>query len=136
MRRLVSVLLLALFLAACSSKPDEQTIRQQVTARLLQQHGSNLFEVVDFQKTNGIPRDDNTYIAEVEYDLRFKLDLEDAAAELQKRSGSIFAAGMQAASLGMTYGDFKKGDIVHRKERVRFVRSEKGWLIDEEPPKH
>lgn len=133
MRRLITVLFLALFLAACSSKPDEQAIRLQVTERLLERHGTTIFEVVNFHKTNGIPRDDNTYIAEVEYDLRFKVDLDEAAEALQQQSGSIFAAGMQAAGLGMAYGDFKAGDLVHRKERVRFVRSEKGWLIDEEP---
>ncbi|MGM0593077.1 MAG: hypothetical protein ACQETD_00960 [Pseudomonadota bacterium] len=133
MRRLLSVVLIALLLAACSSKPSDQTIREQVTERLLERHGSTIFEVVNFQKTNGIPRDDNTYIAEVEYDLRFKLDLKEATEALQQRSGSIFAAGMEAASLGITYGDFEAGDEVHRKERVRFVRAEKGWLIDEEP---
>jgi len=126
-------LLLLLLLAGCSNKPDEQALRQQVTARLSQQYGDAIFEVVNFKKTNGFPRDDNTYIAEVEYDLRFKVGLEDASKALQPQSGNIFAAGMQAAALGLTYGDFKAGDVRHRKERVRFVRADKGWLIDEEP---
>jgi len=136
MRRLLSLFIIALFLTACSSRPDALTIERQVTARLQQQQGSEIFDVINFRKTNGIPRDDNTYIAEVEYDLRFKVDLDEAAQVLQKKSGSIFAAGMEAAKLGMTYGDFKAGDTIHRKERVRFVRAEKGWLIDEAPPKH
>lgn len=136
MRRLLFVLVIALFLAACSSKPDEETIRQQVTEKLEQQYGTAIFDVTNLHKTNGIPRDDNTYIAEVEYDLRFKVSLDEATSALQKQSGSIFSAGMQAATLGMTYGDFKKGDTIHRKERVRFVRAEKGWLIDEEPAAH
>lgn len=133
MRRLLPLIFMALALTACSNRPDEQAIRQQVTERLYQQHGTAIFEVVNLRKTNGIPRDDNTYIAEVEYELRFKVDLEQAASALQKQSGSIFSAGMQAASLGVTYGDFKAGDTLQRKERVRFVRAEKGWLIDEEP---
>lgn len=136
MRRLLTILLIALSLSACSNRPDEQTIERQVTARLQQQQGSEIFDVVNFRKTNGIPRDDNTYIAEVEYDLRFNVDLDEAASVLQKKSGSIFAAGMEAAKLGMTYGDFKAGDTLHRKERVRFVRAEKGWLIDEKPAGH
>ncbi len=126
-------LLALLMLAGCSSKPTDEAIREQVTARLLQEYGDAIFEVVNFSKVNGIPRDSNTYIAEVEYDLRFKVGLEGATAALQQNNGSIFAAGMQAAALGMAYGDFKPGDTLHKKERVRFVRAEKGWLIDEEP---
>lgn len=128
---LLTLLALAL-LAGCSSKPADEAIRRQVTDRLLQQYGDTIFEVVNFSKVNGIPRDRNTYVAEVEYDLRFKVGLEGATAALQQNSGSIFAAGMQAAALGMAYGDFKAGDTLQRKERVRFVRAEKGWLIDED----
>lgn len=131
----ITFLLALMLLAGCSSKPTDEAIRQQVTARLQQQYGDAIFEVINFSKVNGIPRDRNTYIAEVEYDLRFKVGLEGATAALQQSSGSIFAAGMQAAALGMTYGDFKAGDTLHKKERVRFVRAEKGWLIDEEPEK-
>ncbi len=125
-------LLLVLLVAGCSSKPGEESIRQQVTERLYQQYGEAVFEVVNFSKVNGFPRDDNTYIAEVEYDLRFKIDLEDAAKAMQPESDNIFAAGMKAATLGLTFGDFKAGDLKHKKERVRFVRADKGWLLDED----
>ena len=133
MRRLLVALVIALLLAGCSNRPDEESLRQQVTEQLLQRYSTTIFDVLNVHKTNGIPRDDNTYIAEVEYDLRFKVSLDQAAAALQQQSGSIFAAGMEAARLGVTYGDFKAGDTLHRKERVRFVRAEKGWLIDEQP---
>ena len=88
--------------------------------------------MVNFAKVNGIPRDRNTYIAEVEYDLRFKVSLQDATSALQQEGINIFTAGLKAAALGVTYGDFEAGDLRHKKERVRFVRAEKGWLIDEE----
>jgi hypothetical protein len=130
--RLGLPLLLALLMAGCSNKPADESIQRQVTAQLHQQYGEAIFEVINFRKVNGIPRDDNTYIAEVEYDLRFKVGLQEATRTLQQESGSIFAAGMKAAALGMTYGDFEAGDILHKKERVRFIRAEKGWLIDEE----
>jgi len=130
--RAATTLLLVLLMAGCNSKPGDQAIRQQVTDRLNQQYGDAIFEVVNFKKTNGFPRDDNTYIAEVEYDLRFKVDLKDASKALQPQSSNIFAAGVQAAALGLTYGDFKAGDVQHLKERVRFVRADKGWLIDEQ----
>lgn len=129
MRRLVTLVLLTLMLAACSSKPDEQAIREQVTARLLSGERTAIFEVRNFRKSNGFPRDENTYIAEVEYDLYFKVGLREAARALQPQSGSIFSAGVASAMLGLTYGDFKAGDIQHRKERVQFVRSEQGWQL-------
>lgn len=125
-------LLTLLVLTGCSSKPSDEAIREQVTARLQQPYGGTIFEVVNFSKVNGIPRDDNNYIAEVEYDLRFKVGLDRAATVLQQAGENIFTAGLKAAALGVTYGDFKAGDTVHKSERVRFVRAEKGWLIDEE----
>lgn len=128
-----AVLIIAVLLTACSMKPSDELIAQQVTAQLLQQHGSAIFEVVNIKKVNGISRDDNRYEAEVEYDLRFLVDLKDATERLQAKNGSIFSAGMAATALGLSYGNFKKGDTLHKKEWVYFVRSEQGWLIDQNP---
>jgi hypothetical protein len=125
-----AVLLVAVLLSACSMKPSDEMIAQQVTAQLMQRHSSAIFEVVNFHKVNGISRDKNHYEAEVEYDLRFLVDLKDAGERLQQQSGSIFAAGMEATALGLAYGNFKKGDTLHKQEWVKFIRSEKGWLID------
>ncbi|MFO7592760.1 MAG: hypothetical protein R6X15_01775 [Pseudomonadota bacterium] len=125
-------LLALMLLAGCSSKPTDEEVREQVTGRLEQEYGTPIFEVVNFAKVNGIPRDRNTYFAEVEYDLRFKVGLDKAATALQQEGENLFTAGLKAAALGVTYGDFKAGDMLHKKERVRFVRAEKGWLIDEE----
>ena len=70
-----AILLAVILLTACSMKPNDATITQQVSTQLLQRHGDLIFEVVNFKKVNGISRDDNTYDAEVEYDLRFLVDL-------------------------------------------------------------
>ncbi len=129
MKRL-ALLLLAMLLSACSMKPSDEMIAQQVTAQLMQRHSAAIFEVVNFHKVNGISRDKNSYEAEVEYDLRFLVDLKDAGERLQQQSGSIFAASMEATALGLTYGNFKKGDTLHKREWVKFVRSEKGWLFE------
>ncbi len=126
-----ALLLVAILLSACSMKPSDEIISQQVQQQLLQRYGDTIFEVTNFHKLNGIARDDNRYEAEVEYDLRFLVDLKDASEALQQKSGSIFAAGMEATALGLAYGNFKKGDTIHKREWVKFVRSEKGWLIDE-----
>ena len=128
-----AVLLAVLLLSACSMKPSDELIAQQVTAQLLQQHGNAIFEVVNIKKVNGISRDDNRYEAEMEYDLRFVVDLKDATERLQAKSGSIFSAGLEATALGLNYGNFKKGDTLHKKEWIYFVRSEQGWMIDKKP---
>lgn len=125
-------LLLVLLITGCSNKPSDDTIQQQVTDQLTTEYGTAIFDVTNFKKVNGIPRDDNTYIAEVEYDLQFKVNLEQSAKALQPESENIFAASMKAASLGITFGDFKAGDIQHKKARVRFIRTDNGWIIEEE----
>ena len=130
MKRLI-LLTFALLLAACSMKPSDEMISQQVQQQLMQRYGDTIFEVANFKKINGITRDDNHYDAEVEYEMRFLVNLEDATDALQKKSGSIFAAGMEATALGLTYGNFKKGETISKKEWVKFVRSEQGWMLDE-----
>ena len=129
-----TTLLMLLMLSACSSKPSDELITKQGIEHLQQRHGEQLFDVVNFNKVNGIERGDNGYDADVEYDLRFLIDLKDVSAQRQQQGGSIFSAGMEATALGLTYGNFKKGDTIHKSERIRFVRSEKGWMIDESKP--
>lgn len=132
----ILTLVALLVLTGCSSKPSDEAIRDQVTSRLQQPYGGTVFEVINIRKVNGIPRGSNNYIAEVEYDLHFKVGLDEAGTALKQVSDNIFAAGMKAAALGVTYGDFKAGDTQHKKERIPFVRTEKGWLIDEEAEKN
>ena len=126
----IALLFVAILLSACSMKPSDEMITRQVTQQLLQQHGTEIFEVVNMKKVNGISRDDTYYEAEIEYDLRFLVNLEDATQALQPKSGSIFMAGLEATALAATYGNFKKGDTIHKQEWVRFVRSEKGWMLE------
>lgn len=133
-RRLALVVTLVTLLAACTSRPSTTLIERQVVAQLTRGELDRIYTVENFRKVNGLPRDDNTYIAEVAYDLRFKTDIQGAARILQQGSGSIFAAGAEAARLAVEFGDFEAGDVVHREEQVRFVRTEKGWRIDEETP--
>jgi len=130
MKRLLLLLVAALALSACSNRPGTDQIRTQVEARLLANGRDRIYSVENFRKVNGIPRDKNTYIAEVTYDLRFKHNLKETASILQGDSGSIFAAGMDTAALAMKYGDFKAGDVRHEKGSFRFIRTEKGWRLE------
>ncbi len=130
MYRIVLITLLSLLLAACADRPSEADITTQVTDDLLSGGRDRVYEVRNLTKVNGIPRDKNSYSIEVSYDLYFKMDLERAVAELQRETGSIFAAGAAAFSLGVEYGDFRAGDTLHQEARYRFIRTEKGWRLD------
>lgn len=125
--------LLVLLLAACGGGPDEQTLRTQVTERVQQANGYAIVDVINFRKLNDTLRDDNSYSAEVEYELRFKVALKDAAEALKAETGSIFSAGVKAADLGGRYGDFSNGDTLVQQERVHLVQSDEGWLLDDTP---
>ncbi len=126
--------LLVLLLAGCSSRPADDEIRAEIKALLADHGAGRVFEVENLRRVNGVARGENAYDIDVRYELHFRMDLADVPGELQKESGSIFAAGMGAVSLGMAYGDFKAGEVVQKEERYRFVRTEQGWRIDR-PPK-
>lgn len=130
--RAFAICALIAVLAACTSRPAGTLIEQQVIEYLTRDGRGRIMEVINFRKTNGIPRDDNTYYAEVSYDLRFKVGLREAMRILQEKSGSIFAAGSEAVDLSMRYGDFEAGDTVSRDGRFRFIRTEKGWRLEPE----
>lgn len=131
MKKLLLVTL-ALVLAGCSGKPSEGVIKEQVTAKLLADGNDQVYEVNNFKKINGIPQDDNNYIAEVAYDLRFKVDLEDAGDALQSKSSNVFAGGLKAMALGVKYGPFKAGDMLHFEEKIPFIRTDNGWQVKDD----
>ncbi len=124
---------LALLLTACANRPDAEEIQRQVTNVLTRDGYGQVYEVANFTKVDGVPRGDDTYVAVVEYDLRFRVGMSEAASRLQQSSGSIFAAGAAVAELVAEYGQFNAGDVVHREGEVPFLRSEKGWRIDWAP---
>jgi len=130
-RGVIPVLLL--LLAGCGGGPDEETLRSLVTERVQQVNGHAVVDVISFRRLNDTLHDDNSYSAEVEYELRFKVALSEAAEALKAETGSIFSAGVRAANLGMRYGDFRNGDTLVQQERVRLVQSDEGWQIDEAP---
>lgn len=59
---------LSLFICACSGKPSEGEIKQQIEAQILKE-GGGIFTVTDFEKVNGRLKGDNEYIADIKYQL-------------------------------------------------------------------
>ncbi len=134
MKRLI-VAGLALLLVACGSKPSEDVIQAQLLQYLGESGHGAIYEVIQFEKVNGIPRDDNTYFVDVRYRIAFKVDLVDAPRALQKGSGSIFSAGVEAANLGVEFGNFREGDEKLVEQRLKFIRTERGWMLESEKPR-
>ena len=127
----LAVLMAGAVLAACSAsasadKPTDREIESQVEQQLSQ--ASDLWEVRNLHKTNGTRNQDGTYTAEVAYDLVFKMSYESAFARAAQAQGAAVAMqGMQP--LLQKFGMWAKGKTEHEDESIRFVKSEKGWVM-------
>lgn len=135
MKKFLMIFAMALCLVGCGNKPSDSEIKNQVVGNIMSDGGDDLFKVENFKKTNGFERDEKTYIADVEYDLVFKKGLREIAQQIRQESrGSLFGdmgAGMATMALKMEYGDFEAGHRVGKTDKVVFIKTEKGWRIDE-----
>jgi hypothetical protein len=107
----------------CSGKPSEGTIKKLFIADIEKSGMDKILEINTFSKTNGFEQDKNTYIADVGYDIVFKV----GARDLDKVLGQD--ALMLSAGLALTYGDFKAGDTQHREQKITLIKTENGWRI-------
>ncbi len=140
-------------LVACSSKPSEVDIGEQLKQKLI--NGPSV-QLMEFHKTNGYEKGDGTYVVEVSYKLRFKQSLDDFATQMYKlvlesQEGSQLIAMRQllgsfdkkgtmldAMIFGQIknqiqktygYGQFKVDDVIEKNELLNFIKSEKGWML-------
>jgi len=135
-RNMVFIGLLVMVLTACSNKPSNEELRSQVTAYLLKHNRDKLFSVENFEKLNGFQNDENTYTAEVKYDLVFKIDLEEASQFIGEDSNRTILdkgiAALSILSLTAQYGHFKAGDRVTQDDKVVLIKTENGWRLKDE----
>jgi len=135
MKKLFTVLLLALLLTACSKKPTVDEMQQQVEVTLQEDGRDQFFSVENFQKTNGFQQSDNIYVADVKYDLVFKKDFDELIAEMKRQASDnpslVLTNGMSSMALRLQYGDFKAGQRVTKEEKITFIKTEQGWRIEQ-----
>ena len=133
---LLVVALIASLITACSNKPSDEELRTQVTAYLLKDYRSKLYTVENFQKVNGFENDVRTYTAHIQYDLVFKVDLQDAHQYLNDDSNNSFLKKSTDAlgllSLTAQYGNFQAGDRIPQEDKVVLIKTEKGWRLKKE----
>jgi hypothetical protein len=126
------LLLILLFLSACSNTPADGDIEKQVRASFQSDGQDTLYEVTSVNKVNGRKTSEGEYLAEVEYTLKFKIGLQQLAVQMQKEIkgfGDVFEMQMALDMLKVQYGVFKAGDVRTNKQEVLFVKSEQGWQI-------
>ncbi|MBN2643916.1 MAG: hypothetical protein JXR59_00395 [Desulfuromonadaceae bacterium] len=130
------ILLFITLLWGCDRAPNDEQLRRQIGARVLQNEQAELFSLENFHKMNGFKRDDGSYIAQVSYDLVFRKSAEEWAEELEQNASSapLAALGHSVAFMGqvMQYGNFKAGQRITREEKYRLVKTEQGWRLADE----
>lgn len=131
----ISLFVLCLFLIACSGKPSDRQIEQLVADRMLSDGGAETYTISDFEKTNGLLKNEQLYIADIRYQLTFKTSFEELSEQvINTPSESPFetvGAGFKLMTMRMQYGDFKAGDAVTVEDRVQLIKTEQGWRLDD-----
>ena len=140
MRTIALIPLLLMLLTACARPPAGEEIERLVVAAVeADPTTTELFSVENFAKVNGFQESDNVYYADVTYDLVFRKGLDQYADEVGSRAGDpkqlLGALGEAAGvvALRMEYGEFKRGDRRPVARKVRLIRTEKGWRLDDRP---
>ena len=133
MKRLIGLILLAVFLSGCSGLPEEKAIETMVRDNLLTDGLGDLFEMKNFRKTNGFRESENVYIVDVEYDLEFRKSFIDVVREIRANPTGpqygIFGSKLILTAIQSNFGQFDVGDKIHKTEQIKLHRTENGWRL-------
>ena len=131
----ISLFIICLSLAACSGKPSDRQIEQLVTDAMLSDGGAETYTVSDFEKTNGLAKNEQLYIADVRYQLNFKKSFDELSDQVINTPGDspfeTVGAGFKLMTMRMQYGDFKAGDSIVKEDRIQLIKTEQGWRLDD-----
>lgn len=116
------------------SKPSADEIEKQVSQVILSDGKDNIFGLANFQKVNGRSSQPDTYIADITYDLVFKVSLDDVGKHTSEEAGGgevgEFSSIVASTAMLYKFGQFKAGDKLPKSESVTFHKTENGWLLD------
>ena len=128
----VAVVVISLFLAACSQTPGESDARKVLQAELENARLAELLKINSVEKHNGYQDSDGRYTLEVRYQLKAASALSDYAEQVkadEALSGmDRFAMIMALSALRVEYGNFAKGDTFNEQRVLTFRDTEQGWL--------
>lgn len=130
--RITSLVIISLFMVACSQAPGERDARKVLQAELENAHLAELLNINSVEKLNGYQDNDGRYTIEVSYQLKATASLSDYAAQVkgdENLSGmDRFAMIMTLSALRVEYGNFDKGDTFDEQRVLTFRDSEQGWM--------
>ena len=132
--RLVLVVIIALFVIACSRGPDEQALNQDLQSRLDQNFEEGLFKIRSFNRKGSAP------FRNIEQGISGILVYYDAELEFMRDYSLMSWKGLNLGTLAFVLGSTKsgiegyqpntnrKGDILKVYGRLAYNRTEKKWL--------
>ena len=132
---LLGILLLSLTISGCGPSPSARQV-----ADLVQQNYENagLGEIVKV-RTLGIQerwvKSEDYQKLNVYYDLEFLMDYGNAVEQFGEETDTrglnlnSLKEGIGLATLRIEFGEFKKGDMVFRKDQLHIRQGESGWVI-------
>lgn len=136
MKKYFAIILLGIFLSACTKVlPEDSEVEAMVRASVLSDGFGDLFALENFQRTNGFRERENVYIVDVEYDLVFQKSFVEVVREIRADPTGPqygpFGSKLLLSAIQFNFGQFEKGDRIHKQEKIRLHGTEKGWLIAE-----
>lgn len=130
--RLLILALLALSLAACSSKPSDSEATRLFNEENQRLGVADLFDIENAKRVNGYEKD-GRYVVEMQFDIVPKMDYQQMVDDLTRKAGDNFLARAQLNSnievLQREYGKFTKGQRFTKKRPMLLQRTEAGWAL-------
>lgn len=127
--KFLTIFLMAVALTACSGKPSDSDIKALYIEDAMKGKDPTLSVIENFVKVNGYQKDERTYIADVTYDIVFKKSYDDLAKET--RAGGDLGKMLSVEALGGQIGRFKVGHKMSYTAKPNFIKTEKGWILQE-----
>lgn len=123
--KFLATLLIAFTLAACSGKPSDSDVKRQYLEFVSEGTDPKISAVENFERVNGIQKDENTYVVDIKYDIVMKKSFEQISRETPRDFGSML--GLVALEEKM--GQFKEGHRATVTDKATFDKTEKGWVM-------
>jgi hypothetical protein len=134
MTRILFLFFTAIMLTACS---DGRPFDWQIRSKVIDHYAADAdyYTISDFEKVNGIVKDEHTYIASVRYKKTYRVSFDDMAASIENKAGNSFVDKLKATlKLGVIRaqeGNFEKGAVVMATEDITFLKTDNGWIIEQ-----
>lgn len=129
------IIAFSLLLSGCGPDPTAREVADQIQHRY---NTAGLNEVVNVRALGIQERWEKSETLQkmnVSYDLEFLMDYGDAVEQFGEQTDtrglslSSLKEGIGLATLRVEFGEFKKGDVVFKKDQLYMKKTESGWVI-------